>query len=102
MSTHTPGPWHSNVDEAHRRVVVRAGLTPLAELWMVGQPENQRIADARLIAAAPELLDALRDLVHGHDLVLSGDDALDDAYAGMHTEAALTSARAAIAKATQP
>ena len=98
MSKHTPGPW---VFEA------RDGDHPLNDqdgwgcdgLWAVDggfilgagpgwdssyvAPDD---ADARLIAAAPELLEALVDLVAF--------------YPPDSTDAAVTSARAAIAKAT--
>jgi hypothetical protein len=75
MSKHTPGPW-----EVHP-------LAPLA----VHQPEYecwipQSKADARLIAAAPELLEALLLCV----------DALEDG----HWQETKQAARAAIAKAT--
>ena len=87
MSTHTPGPWtavHATVsaqidvmeiaEVADMRVIPASGGWPTA-----GAPES----DARLIAAAPELLKALQDLC----------DTLGEC--GMTEKA-----RAAIAKAT--
>ena len=68
MSEHTPGPWHYGgiariyaYHEGphkflHSRVV---SLVPAAELE---NGEDERRANARLIAAAPELLAALKDL----------------------------------------
>lgn len=62
MSAHTPGPWLANqgtieTDHPHRtwRVVAHAcgeesGL------------ESEQVANARLIAAAPDLLDALEQI----------------------------------------
>lgn len=54
-AAHTPGPWLISEDSA---VVTVRGATgePIAELWLGGPIEQ----DARLIAAAPELLEALR------------------------------------------
>jgi len=56
----TPGPWQAVNDSQHHRAVVRAGMAPIAEMWMVGQPEAERHATAALIAEAinalPELL----------------------------------------------
>ncbi len=89
---HTLGPWV--VDPA-----VRQGFTVYApkEGFIVGtQDEEGRYgaikseANARLIAAAPDMLNALMDFVSyfGHD----NDNGLDEM---------LTNARAAIAKATR-
>lgn len=60
MSAHTPGPWFwaDNVPDAppHYRMIVDAdGAT-------VCDPSPMREADARLLAAAPALLEALREL----------------------------------------
>jgi hypothetical protein len=59
---HTPGPW-----EAFGPVKFTVyGGDPKRRIAVIdytqGQPTEQHDADARLIAAAPELLDALRDL----------------------------------------
>ena len=85
MSKHTPGRWVADwcvdewrVEDEHGRLVA-------------GNIEDDR--DARLIAAAPELLAALQDLMGLDDL-----DPEDAEDAVPHVEAA---ARAAIAKATQ-
>ena len=88
---HTPGPWKAAsaaacaeievmeiAEVAHMRVIPAAGGWPTP-----GAPED----DARLMAAAPELLAAL-------DRLLSSGDVRDAADAG-----ALKQARAAIAKA---
>lgn len=85
---HTKGPWHS--ERGGKGWVVRIdepnGL-PIANLSM------QSEANARLIAAAPELLEALKACVQRLDAVWDS---------GMETEddlIALRTARAAIAKA---
>ena len=67
MSKHTPGPWHYFETEDGR-----CRVKPLNRKYIVAecsamepQCEEQR-SNARLMAAAPELLEALRDMVdHG-------------------------------------
>jgi hypothetical protein len=83
MSAHTPGPWYwaDNVPDAppHYRMVVDAdGFT-------VCDPSPMSEHDARLIAAAPELLAALQKI---------------DANAAESVEWIRRVAREAIAKAT--
>ena len=56
MSKHTPGPWHIDPIKAHangNRRIIAEQCTPVAVV-----PEHLA-ADARLIAAAPDLLEAL-------------------------------------------
>lgn len=63
--THTPGPWHTGCDQLGRTNIYGSG-------WMVADArphkiavgdsyftEDTNLANARLIAAAPELLDVL-------------------------------------------
>ena len=83
---HTPGPWYVDPIKAHangNRRIMAEQCTPVAVV-----PEHLA-ADARLIAAAPDMLIALMDFVSyfGHD----NDNGLDEM---------ITNARAAIAKAT--
>lgn len=63
MSKHTPGPWHvadmigKEEDETDFRLcfhAIKAGDEFVSSTWA-----GPHIANARLIAAAPELLDAL-------------------------------------------
>ena len=84
MSKHTPGPWIADGD-----------LILAADNWRVASchrfPNNDdtaRPANARLIAAAPELLEALQ--------AIAGTDPVDSARDPQHLVAI---ARAAIAKA---
>lgn len=62
---HTPGPWYA--DERGR--IRCAGGGEIADIrgwgWMQYKPNGEEMQDAnmRLIAAAPELLDALQDLM---------------------------------------
>ena len=85
---HTPGPWHIARFEAST-VEIRndRGLT-VAE---VGDSSQEDEANAHLIAAAPELLEALRCLIDG-DEGMWRHDAPSEAWDEI--------ARAAIAKAT--
>jgi len=71
MSTHTPGPWYVNA--ANKGFVVRAqssGYAPLAKV--IGDKRgtiHQAHANARLMAAAPDLRDALAAmLANCHDV----------------------------------
>lgn len=58
MSAHTPGPWAVGKNErSDERIEVRA--EPLGLLVAL----VEKSSDARLIAAAPDLLEALRVLV---------------------------------------
>lgn len=57
MSKHTPGPWH--IDGSKQEgLTVRNGQAAVAVI--PGYGVGQRMEDARLIAAAPELLEALK------------------------------------------
>jgi hypothetical protein len=64
MSTqHTPGPW--KVDEPHQVLAESVGeyvAITQAEEWNA-LPRDQVEANARLIAAAPDLLEALQEVV---------------------------------------
>ncbi len=93
---HTTGPWviHPDDDlhpEYSGHVMTRDGYA-VADciLEWSSIEECEQIANARLIAAAPDLLEALRDCLRRID------DA-DETYGPDH---AVTKARAAIAKAT--
>ena len=55
---HTPGPWQ--IDETRRAIPVVAGLKTLALVLHQSLPEAENLADARLIAAAPDLLAVLK------------------------------------------
>lgn len=75
MSKHTPGPWIYEVDAAHAYVrgdehseegrPIRDQL--VAKVWLQG-PEFSE-ANARLITAAPDLLEALKDIVDNEELL---------------------------------
>jgi hypothetical protein len=90
MSTqHTPGPWASNSADSFELGVYGSGYR-IAK--MTGGEINRDIANARLIAAAPDLLEALQGMLLGFSLTQN-----PDAYP---SNAPCNKARAAIAKAT--
>jgi hypothetical protein len=60
QATHTPGPWEISKNEAGELDICEAGAgNMLADLAKCKNAE----ANARLIAAAPDLLEALRGLL---------------------------------------
>ena len=86
MSRHTPGPWYFLPDRNGRLQVGPSINYTVAEMCVT--PLEGQEANARLIATAPELLEALSDCVaHMHWTQPLG-------------EVALKKAKAAIAKAT--
>jgi hypothetical protein len=98
MSTkHTPGPWH--VDEDDRPGMswnrhIYSSATDHAVCFMAhsgGVDAERDKATAHLIAAAPELLDALRAYVREHQNLLEGHST---------TPTLMADAEAAIQKAT--
>lgn len=93
MTTHTPGPWHTESnqftiwDEKH---AIAAVYNTMAPEPMAGQAR----ANAQLIAAAPELLESCQELVKMVEELLP----LAPAGCGWGT-LATDQARAAVAKA---
>jgi hypothetical protein len=61
MSAHTPGPWHVSKDQP---IVFDADNRVVADCYQHdGSSYAERYANACLIAAAPDLLDALQWMV---------------------------------------
>jgi hypothetical protein len=91
MAQHTPGPWSRNIPPATKYPIVFAGRnTHIAALRVDrGVTDQEAEANINLIAAAPDLLVALYNLVELCDDVFVKPKECDD----------LTAARAAIAKA---
>ena len=92
---HTPGPWRTRI--SHPRTVMAGGDRPGPGVVVVATAHdfdrNQAIANACLIAAAPELLAVLKELM--------GDDdgrSVPIGLVGVHSQV-LGRMRAAIAKA---
>ena len=86
---HTPGPWYwsDNVPDfpkTHCIIVDADGFT-------IAEPSPMSETDARLIAAAPDLLIALRDLL---------EDAVALGICESNMSGSAVAARAAIARAT--
>ena len=84
MSKHTPGPWEHN----DYQIIETKTEKVIANCTYGGRNPNNA-NDARLIAAAPELLESLQQLIDWFD-----------SDSNEPIEAPLDAARAAIAKAT--
>lgn len=88
-ASHTPGPWsYRGRDGNGARPVVSSESANMIVATLSYGPEGE--ANARLIAAAPDLLAELAALVHDIEVGITVTDGM------------LADARAAIAKATQP
>ena len=83
---HTPGPWSAS---PYNNITSRNGTVAKTE-QMPGNDENERIANAHLIAAAPDLLSALQEMIS----VFQDHEQYDEESAEV-----ISMARAAIAKA---
>lgn len=84
--SHTVGPWYVANKPGFSNLFVYSDTYDIAEVLHAGNNHRQE-ANARLIAAAPELLEALQGMV-------------DHAYYGVAVGRWMKQARAAIAKAT--
>jgi hypothetical protein len=76
---HTQGPWIAAdvfVNNAPNRLILRQAKYGGDVLADMGNTEDANIANARLIAAAPDLLDALRGLVNFPNDIHKMSDAL--------------------------
>ena len=61
MSAHTPGPWTEGYLPQHRmRIVAEGGKTTICDVALWVADYSEQAANARLIAAAPELLEACK------------------------------------------
>ena len=81
MSKHTPGPWAITNDveeEGFADIETESGILYIRAKWgaMWGMPKGKRkklcdemIANAHLIAAAPELLKALEEMIGAWNMV---------------------------------
>ena len=91
---HTPGPWHqarfTNMGHDHTlATVVGPDNEPIAHTFSISRSHEERLANARSIAALPDLLAACEGLVDWVDP--------NEAMGGLHRQ--IDDARAAIAKA---
>jgi hypothetical protein len=99
---HTPGPWVVPPDSDGFSIETVDGRI-IAQAMQVSPPTNpfrhqERRANARLIAAAPDLLNTLRELVEIADAAISAGDWKVDGCCD--PSLSLDWARAAIAKVT--
>lgn len=104
-AVHTPGPWRVAYDDHNGQAVVSSEHTEIATCWhhCVGSIEKQMRANARLIAAAPELLAIAEEFLctldclerNGPDLTCADGEFV--AASTIHDRAEML--RAAIAKA---
>jgi hypothetical protein len=85
-ASHTPGPWHFDGESIYSDA---AEVIVSRPQYVGGANHNERTANARLIAAAPELLEALEALL---DPSLSSDNPVE-------LEAVFAKARAAVSEA---
>lgn len=65
--THTPGPWSASINSQPLYTSAEIygppnGFGMVAEIRASFGPDDEKMANARLIAAAPELLQALKEL----------------------------------------
>ena len=84
--TYTPGPWHMGAGNGSGSIFADSGRTrleiggttlyPIAQIGR-GWNEEEDEANARLIAAAPEMLQALQSLTHP----MASDEDLQNALA---------------------
>jgi hypothetical protein len=112
---HTPGPWRFIDDHPSRAClkVLAGDSEDLASLYFapsdlnepdedgIWRGDDERVANARLMAAAPELLAALRGALKALDAI-GAEMTVGDRFtnAGQYLLDALTPAREAISKAT--
>jgi hypothetical protein len=99
-AAHTPGPWKawtSTPEQVREHFVQSTGLYPPVVICRTGRVDMASADDARLIAAAPDLLAALRETLR----VLVTPMGLPEVGKGRTEEqqVAFDAARAAIAKA---
>ena len=98
MTQHTPGPWKFDGSrEYHSEDVIRHKHGVVVAIIPTDFYRIARMANARLIAAAPELLGALEAMLRGADLVMA--ETLDGGNPFPTLAHAAQKAQAAIAKA---
>ncbi len=82
---HTPGPWRAKTYADFLGVFAGDAKTPICDLGLAPAPDwpaaeaEETTANARLMAAAPDLLDALKNLRRAYvSLLQSGRDRILD------------------------
>lgn len=74
MSAHTPGPWHRNIRADGRYVTVFAGRNHHVAAAVQQKLAAETEANIDLIAAAPELLESLKEVCDWINGCLAADD----------------------------
>ena len=107
MKKNTPGPWRHYDDEVFQQINGKVSKQKICSLVSAGgdsfaEDEEELIANARLIAAAPDLLEQLKDTVGTIQTLLASSHLQQ--YKGLQTIGAdiVRNAQETIAKATQP
>lgn len=67
MSAHTPGPWTTNRSVRHPGGSIGTTRGAIAVLTEDRYPADEQTANAHVLAAAPEMLAALRAIVQAYD-----------------------------------
>lgn len=62
-ATHTPGPWEVDGNRASEQLVIISEFGEVAQVFGGDNPDDETIPNALLIAAAPDLLDACKQMV---------------------------------------
>lgn len=103
---HTPGPWRLvRMDDAERydigvsRDLPGFRLVATVDFGFVEPAETEQHANARLIAAAPDLLQAAKHWLHLHEQGMVSREAATKMYDSGQIPSAIETLRAAIAKA---
>jgi hypothetical protein len=104
MTKHTPGPWAYHFEPTLNRHIVRAGFAGernICVAYGAGLKSYEAAANMRLIAAAPDLLEAVKMFVDCEAFIPRlGKVTTDDSAADEERRATIyTIARAALAKA---
>lgn len=99
---HTPGPWHTGEGQANRIVYAPNGYAICdTKVFHCYSTTHEDKANARLIAAAPDLLEALEAIQAYADVALAKPELFGGIEAVRNLRGpAFDDARAAIAKAT--
>jgi hypothetical protein len=104
VSKHTPGPWlaiaDDDEDESGWVVASENALFDTIARPTAQPTEGEELANARLIAAAPELFDGCNALLGLLQLVSGRDDVTPELREVLRTNHRVAEAEAAVAKAT--
>lgn len=99
--THTSGPWLRGESVGYHEPIMAGGVT-VAHVILTDTYEDEADANARLIAAAPDLLAALKEMLAADGMASHTDTALREMHADGYWPTfipIILHARAAIAKA---